>query len=202
MAYEYLPGIMSDVDIMKASQEEGLVSPFCVSVNKDSEGRRICSYGVSSYGYDMRLGGDFLVAREQKSDMTAVLDVHDAWLTKEAFVTRKVAEGCALVIPPHGFALATTLETVKMPEDCIAICLGKSTYARVGLVVNVTPLEPGWEGQITMELSNTTNLPLKVYVGEGIMQVLFFKGARPCRKPYTSRSGKYTGQTGPTLPRV
>lgn len=199
-----MPGILCDKQIKDEALTHGMIAPFSVSTNKNAAGKKICSYGVSSYGYDVRLGGDFFVARDTRPEAVnpGMLDVHDAWSVRDAFIKKHVPAGEALVIPPHGFALACTMETIRMPKDCLAICMGKSTYARVGLVVNVTPLEPGWEGQVTMELSNTTHLPVKVYVGEGIMQVLFFRGAVACESPYTARSGKYLGQSGPTLPRM
>lgn len=199
-----MPGILSDKQIADEARTHGMIEPFSVSTNKNAEGKKICSYGVSSYGYDVRLGGDFLVARDTRPECVnpGMLDVHDAWSVNDAFTKKHVEEGEALIIPPHGFVLACTVETIKMPKDCIAVCMGKSTYARVGLVVNVTPLEPGWEGQVTMELSNTTHLPVKVYVGEGVMQILFFRGAVACENPYVARSGKYLGQKGPTLPRM
>lgn len=200
-----MPGILSDRQIKEEANRHGMIQPFSsVSVNKDADGKKICSYGLSSYGYDVRLSGDFKVARDTRplASNPGHLDIHDAWSLEDAFVTKKVANGGFLEIPPHGFVLACTEETIRMPKDCLAICMGKSTYARVGLVVNVTPLEPGWEGQVTMELSNTTHLPVRVYVGEGIMQILFFRGAVQCEHSYTSRSSKYMNQRGPTLPRM
>ena len=199
-----MPGILCDKQIKDEALTHGMIEPFSVSMNKNAEGKKICSYGVSSYGYDVRLSNDFFVARDTRPESVnpGMLDVHDAWSVRDAFIKKHVPDGEALVIPPHGFALACTMETIRIPKDCLAVCMGKSTYARVGLVVNVTPLEPGWEGQVTMELSNTTHLPVKVYVGEGIMQVLFFRGAVACENPYTARSGKYLGQSGPTLPRM
>lgn len=152
---------------------------------------KVISYGLSSYGYDVRLGNQFQV-------FTPALDgVHLAVDPKEfhpAFMREiEVEDHAALLIPPNSYALGHSVERFSMPEDVTGVCVGKSTYARCGVIVNVTPLEAGWQGYVTIEISNATSLPIKVYAGEGIMQVLFFQG-EPCRVSYASRAGKYQGQ--------
>ena len=152
------------------------------------------SYGLSSYGYDARLSDEFMIFTNVDN---AIVDPKN--FDRTSFVER-TADVC--VIPPNSFALARTVEYFRIPDDVLVICLGKSTYARCGLIVNVTPLEPGWEGQVTLEISNTTPLPAKVYANEGICQFLFYKGDSPCEVTYAARDGKYMGQRGVTLPRL
>jgi dCTP deaminase len=169
-----------------------MIEPFERQQVRAINGEPLISYGLSSNGYDARLAGDF------KFPTGGVLDPKHPkgtdWHTVEGH------SGC-LVIPAHGFVLARTVEYFRIPDDVFVICLGKSTYARNGLIVNVTPLEPGWEGHVTLELSNTTNLPSVVYVGEGICQFVFFRGERPAVS-YGDRNGKYQNQVGVTLARV
>ena len=152
------------------------------------------SYGLSSYGYDARVAPEFKIFTNVDS---AVVDPKN--FSDKSFVDRDT-DVC--VIPPNSFALARTVEYFRVPKDVLVICLGKSTYARCGIIVNVTPLEPGWEGHVTLEFSNTTPLPAKIYANEGACQFLFLQGNEPCETAYSDRSGKYQGQTGVTLPKL
>lgn len=159
------------------------------------EGRRgVISYGISSYGYDVRVGRKFKVFTNARC---AVVDPKN--FDPSSFVD---IEGDACLIPPNSFALAETVEYLEIPRDVIGICVGKSTYARCGIIVNVTPLEPEWRGRITIEISNTTPLPAKIYAGEGIAQILFLRADALCRTSYADRQGKYQDQEGLTLPFV
>lgn len=185
-----MPGIMPDHWIRKMALERGMIDPF-VEAQK-SEG--IISYGVSSYGYDARCSDEFMIFTNVDN---AIVDPKN--FSNQSFVERKTP---VCVIPPNSFVLTRTVEYFKIPEDTLVICLGKSTYARCGLIVNVTPLEPGWEGHVTLEISNTTPLPARVYANEGVAQFLFFKGSSPCEVTYADRKGKYMGQRGVTLPRM
>lgn len=157
------------------------------------------SYGVSSYGYDIRVGTVFKVFTNVNS---AIIDPKG--FTEDSFVTVDTRETGKdhVLIPPNSFALCETVETVSMPRGYLAICLGKSTYARCGIIVNVTPIEPEWRGKITLEISNTTPLPAKIYANEGIAQLIFLKGDQVCAMSYADKSGKYQDQSGLTLPRV
>lgn len=182
--------ILSDRWIRQMAQEKGMIEPFVDRQRK--EGR--ISFGLSSYGYDARVSSEFKVFTNIDS---ATVDPKD--FSDNSFVTRTVDE---CIIPPNSFALARTVEYFRIPRDVLVICLGKSTYARCGIIVNVTPLEPEWEGHVTLEFSNTTPLPAKIYANEGACQFLFLKGNEPCEVSYADRSGKYQGQTGVTLPRL
>jgi dCTP deaminase len=182
--------IMPDSWIRKQSLERGMITPFEECQKREG----MVSYGLSSYGYDCRLSDEFMIFTNVDN---AIVDPKN--FSTSSFVTRKT-DVC--IIPPNSFALARTVETFKVPRDVLVICLGKSTYARCGLIVNVTPLEPEWEGQVTLEISNTTPLPAKVYANEGIAQFLFFKGDSVCEVSYADRAGKYMGQKGVTLPRM
>lgn len=170
----------------------GMLDNYAEKQIREIDGERIISWGLSSFGYDARLAGEF---------MWPVRGTLDPKSTSAKWEKQTVTNDLGYVIPPHGFVLARTVERFKMPDDVMAICVGKSTYARNGIIVNVTPLEPGWEGHVTLELSNTTDLPSVVYVGEGICQFVFFRGERPSVS-YADRAGKYQGQTGVTLARV
>jgi dCTP deaminase len=182
-------GIKSDGWIKEKSLK-GMIEPFeSAQVRKD-----VISYGLSSYGYDIRVADEFRVFTNINS---TVIDPKN--FDSSSFVTIKAA---TCIIPPNSFALARTVEYFRIPENVITICLGKSTYARCGIIINVTPFEPGWEGNVTLEISNTTPLPAKIYANEGIAQVLFFEGDEPCLTSYRAKGGKYMGQTGVTLPRL
>jgi dCTP deaminase len=181
---------MPDHWIRDQAKEHGMIDPFV-----EAQRREGCiSYGVSSYGYDARVADDFMIFTNVDN---AVVDPKD--FSDETFVKRKT-DVC--IIPPNSFVLARTIEYFRIPKDVLVICLGKSTYARCGIIVNVTPLEPGWEGHVTLEFSNTTTLPAKVYANEGACQFLFFKGHSPCEVTYADRAGKYMKQTGVTLPKI
>ena len=182
--------ILPDHWIRRMAKERGLIEPFSERV--DDEG--IISYGLSSYGYDVRVSREFKVFTNV---FNSIVDPKN--FTEDSFVTM---EKDVCVIPPNSFALARTLEYFRIPDDVLTICLGKSTYARCGIIVNVTPFEPGWEGTATLEISNTTPLPARIHAGEGIAQVLFFRAEEPCETTYADRGGKYQGQQGITLPRV
>ena len=182
--------VLSDKWIRKMSKKYNMISPF---ISKQVRKGKI-SFGLSSYGYDARVSNDFKIFTNVNSTT-----VDPKKFKKEGFVSRK-SKVC--VIPPNSFALARTVEYFKIPENVMVICLGKSTYARCGIIVNVTPLEPGWEGHVTLEISNTTPLPARVYANEGLAQFLFFKGSDICETSYADRKGKYMGQQGVTLPRL
>lgn len=182
--------IMADRWIRQKAHEEKMIDPF---VEKQRAEGGI-SYGLSSYGYDARCADEFKIFTNVDN---AIVDPKN--FSTNSFVDRKT-DIC--VIPPNSFALTRTVEYFRIPKDVLVICLGKSTYARCGLIVNVTPLEPGWEGHVTLEISNTTPLPARVYANEGICQFLFLQGNEPCEISYADRAGKYMGQTGITLPRL
>ncbi len=154
----------------------------------------VISYGLSSYGYDVRVGRKFKIFTNA---LCAVVDPKK--FDRTSFVD---FEGDECLIPPNSFALAETVEHIEIPRDILSVCVGKSTYARCGIIVNVTPLEPEWRGKVTIEISNTTPLPAKIYAGEGIAQMLFFRGEAVCQKSYADKSGKYQNQKGLTLPFV
>lgn len=182
--------IMPDHWIREQAMNNGMIEPFVEKQTRDG----CISYGLSSYGYDARLAPEFKIFTNVDN---AMVDPKD--FRSETFVDRS-GEYC--IIPPNSFVLSTTVEYFRIPKDILVICLGKSTYARCGLIVNVTPLEPGWEGQVTLEISNTTQLPAKVYANEGIAQFLFFKGDSPCEVSYADRAGKYMGQRGTTTAKL
>ena len=175
------------------------IEPF--SDNEKRLGR--VSYGVSSYGYDVRVGTRFKIFTP--TPRTGGITVVDPKaFTEDLMVEVDTAEQGTdhIIIPPNSFALCETVETIDVPRDVLVICVGKSTYARCGLIVNVTPLEPEWRGKVTIEISNTTPLPAKVYANEGIAQFVFFKGDRTCATSYADKAGKYQDQLGLTLPKV
>ncbi|MEP2988609.1 MAG: dCTP deaminase [Parasphingorhabdus sp.] len=182
--------ILSDRWIRNETNHAGMIEPFVESQKRDG----CISYGLSSYGYDARVSDEFKVFTNVNN---AIVDPKD--FSDNSFVDRKT--DCC-IIPPNSFALARTVEYFRIPRDVLVICLGKSTYARCGIIVNVTPLEPEWEGHVTLEFSNTTPLPAKVYANEGACQFLFLKGNEPCEVSYAERSGKYMGQKGVTLPKL
>ena len=182
--------ILSDKWIRTQALEHGMIDPFVERQTKDG----VISYGLSSYGYDARVASEFKIFTNVDS---AVVDPKN--FSDDGFVSR---ETNVCVIPPNSFVLARTVEYFRIPRDVLVICLGKSTYARCGIIVNVTPLEPEWEGHVTLEFSNTTPLPAKIYANEGACQFLFLKGNEACEVSYRDRNGKYMGQTGVTLPKV
>src|SRR5512138_2073204 len=182
--------IQSDRWIREQAQQHGVIEPFVEAQKREG----VISYGLSSYGYDARVADEFKIFTNIDS---AVIDPKD--FAHTSFVDRKTD---ACIIPPNSFALGHTVEYFRIPRDVLVICLGKSTYARCGIIVNVTPLEPEWEGQVTIEISNTTPLPAKVYANEGVAQVLFFQGDEVCAKSYKDKKGKYQAQRGVTLRRL
>ena len=182
--------VLSDRWIKKMAIEQEMIKPF-VSEQKSSKN---ISYGLSSYGYDARVSNEFKIF----TDVDSVI-VDPKNFKRNSFVSRT---GKECIIPPNSFVLASTVEYFKIPKDVLVICLGKSTYARCGIIVNVTPLEPGWEGHVTLEFSNTTPLPAKIYANEGAAQFIFLKGNEDPEITYAQRNGKYMKQTGVTLPKV
>jgi len=182
--------IKPDTWITRMALEHRMIEPF---VN-DQVRAGVISYGVSSYGYDVRVGDQFKVFTNV---FNTVVDPKN--FDPKSFVDIQ-ADEC--VIPPNSFALASTIEYFRIPRDVLTVCLGKSTYARCGIIVNVTPFEPEWEGHVTIEISNTTPLPAKIYANEGIAQVLFFQSDEPCARSYKDKKGKYQAQRGVTLPRI
>ena len=185
-----LPGLLADHQIRKLAADQGMIEPFIEKQKRDG----VISFGLSSFGYDARCSEDFKIFTNVDNAM-----VDPKNFSEQSFVDR-TTDIC--VIPPNSFALTHTVEYFRIPEDVLVICLGKSTYARCGLIVNVTPLEPGWEGHVTLEISNTTPLPARVYANEGIAQFLFFKGSSACETSYADRAVKYMGQRGVTLPKL
>ena len=182
--------VLSDKWIRRMSKDKKMISPF---VSKQVRKGKI-SFGLSSYGYDARVSNDFRIFTDVNS---AIVDPKN--FKKDSFVSKKSS---ICVIPPNSFALARTVEYFRIPENVMVICLGKSTYARCGIIVNVTPLEPGWEGHVTLEFSNTTPLPAKIYANEGAAQFVFIKGNEKPEVTYAKRKGKYMKQKGVTLPKI
>lgn len=175
---------------IKEMAENGMIEPY----SPEQIRKGVISYGVSSYGYDMRIADEFKIFTNINS---TIVDPKN--FDPKSFVDFK---GDICIIPPNSFALGYSIEYFRIPRDVIVICLGKSTYARCGLVVNVTPLEPEWEGHVTIEISNTTPLPAKIYANEGIAQLLFLKGIEVCERSYADKTGKYQSQKGITLPKI
>lgn len=204
--------VLCDSDIRERCEgtSSPMISPFVGEQVREVEGRRVISYGVSSYGYDIRLGARVRLARDPQRMVGG--DVARDWCVDpkaslaEHFRDAPVVKndnGLCVKIPPHGFALAHSVEHFNIPRDLLALCFGKSTYARCGLIVNVTPLEPEWQGYLTLEISNTTPMPAVVYVNEGICQLVFHTARRACSVSYGDRRGKYNKQPAePVLPKT
>lgn len=186
--------IKSDRWIREMAQNHGMIEPFVPEQVRRHGDDKVISYGVSSYGYDIRCADEFKVF----TNINATI-VDPKSFDPESFVDH---QGDQCVIPPNSFCLARTVEYFRIPRDVLTICLGKSTYARCGIIVNVTPLEPEWEGHVTLEFSNTTPLPARIYANEGVAQVLFLQSDEECETSYRDRGGKYQGQTGVTLPQA
>jgi dCTP deaminase len=178
--------VLSDIEI----SQDVVIRPFAEGAVRPG----VISYGVSSYGYDVRVGDKYKV----------FTNVHSAIVDPKNFSSKSFVDiqGDHCIIPPNSFALAETVEYFEIPRDVLAICVGKSTYARCGIIVNVTPLEPEWRGKVTIEISNTTPLPAKIYSNEGIAQIIFLRAERTCSVSYADKSGKYQDQEGLTLPKV
>ena len=186
--------IKSDRWIRRMADKHGMIEPFESGQVRENGGDRIVSYGTSSYGYDVRCSDEFKIFTNINS---AVVDPKA--FDQNSFVDM---QNDVCVIPPNSFVLARTVEYFRIPRNVLTICLGKSTYARCGIIVNVTPLEPEWEGHVTLEFSNTTPLPAKIYANEGVAQMLFLESDEECETSYRDRGGKYQGQTGVTLPKA
>jgi dCTP deaminase len=182
--------LKSDRWIRKMALEHDMINPF----SEKQVSNHVISFGLSSYGYDLRVADEFKIFTNVNS---AMIDPKN--FDERSFVT--VRSECA-IIPPNSFALARSVEYFKIPRDVLTICVGKSTYARCGIIVNVTPFEPEWEGFVTLEISNTTPLPAKIYANEGLCQIIFFQGDEPCEISYKDRKGKYQAQKGIVLPKV
>ena len=186
--------LKSDKWIRRMAAEHGMIEPYSFEQIRDTGDGRIVSFGTSSYGYDVRCADEFKIFTNINS---AVVDPKN--FDESSFVDVK-SEVC--IIPPNSFALARTVEYFRIPRNVLTVCLGKSTYARCGIIVNVTPLEPEWEGHVTLEFSNTTPLPAKIYANEGVAQMIFFESDETCEVSYRDRGGKYQGQRGVTLPKT
>jgi len=182
--------IKSDRWIKRMAREHRMIEPFIESQVRGSA----ISYGLSSYGYDIRVADEFKI----------FTNINNTVIDPKSFDPRSFVDikTDVCIVPPNSFALARTIEYFRIPRDVLTICLGKSTYARCGIIVNVTPFEPEWEGTVTLEISNTTPLPAKIYANEGIAQVLFFQSDEPCEMSYKDKKGKYQAQTGVTLPKI
>jgi dCTP deaminase len=186
--------IKSDNWIRRMAKAHGMIEPFEADQMRQAHGRRIISYGTSSYGYDVRCANEFKIFTNINSTI-----VDPKQFDEKSFVD---FGGDVCIIPPNSFALARTIEYFRIPRNVLVVCLGKSTYARCGIICNVTPLEPEWEGHVTLEFSNTTPLPAKIYAHEGVAQMLFFESDEVCATSYRDRGGKYQGQKGVTLPKA
>ncbi|MDD2989914.1 MAG: dCTP deaminase [Zoogloea sp.] len=187
--------IKSDHWIRRMSEGDAkMIEPFAPELVRHNEGGKIVSYGTSSYGYDVRVANEFKI----------FTNINSTIVDPKNFDERNFVDfvGDVCIIPPNSFALARTVEYFRIPRSVLTVCLGKSTYARCGIIVNVTPLEPEWEGHVTLEFSNTTPLPAKIYANEGVAQMLFFESDEVCATSYKDRGGKYLGQTGVTLPKI
>ncbi len=186
--------IKSDRWIRRMAADHKMIEPFEPGQVREVAGQRIVSYGTSSYGYDIRCSSEFKI----------FTNINSTIVDPKAFDQKSFVDfsGGVCIIPPNSFALARTVEYFRIPRNVLTICLGKSTYARCGIIVNVTPLEPEWEGHVTLEFSNTTPLPAKIYANEGVAQVIFFESDEVCETSYRDRGGKYQGQTGVTPPKV
>ncbi len=182
--------IKSDRWIRKMATEHGMIEPFVESQIR----KGVISFGLSSYGYDIRIADEFRI----------FTNINNTIVDPKNFDERSLVDfrGEVCIIPPNSFALGRTVEYMRIPRNVMTICVGKSTYARCGIITNVTPLEPGWEGHITLEISNTSPLPAKIYANEGIAQILFFESDEPCETSYADKKGKYQAQRGVTLPRI
>ncbi|MCA9740044.1 MAG: dCTP deaminase [Deferribacteres bacterium] len=182
--------IKSDKWIRKMASEQGMIEPFVEKQVREG----VISYGLSSYGYDIRIADEFRI----------FTNINNTIVDPKHFDPRSLVDfkGDVCIIPPNSFALGRTVEYIRIPKQVMTICVGKSTYARCGIITNVTPLEPGWEGHVTLEVSNTTPLPARIYANEGIAQILFFESDELCETSYADKQGKYQAQTGVTLPKI
>lgn len=186
--------LLSDDRIREFVKKYNMIEPFSDKLIKKKEDGNVVSYGLSSYGYDLRIADEFKIFTNVHNIL-----VDPKNFREESFITIK---GDSCIIPPNSFALARSVEYFRIPRNILTICIGKSTYARCGIIVNVTPFEPEWEGVVTLEISNTTPLPAKVYANEGVAQVLFFEAKSPCSISYADRKGKYMKQKGIVSPKM
>jgi dCTP deaminase len=186
--------LLSDEEIKKLAKKHKMIDPYVDELVKHFEDKKIVSYGTSSYGYDLRVADEFKVFTNVYN---SIVDPKN--FREDSFVDIK---GPFCIIPPNSFALARSVEYFRIPRNILTLCIGKSTYARCGIIVNVTPFEPEWEGFVTLEISNTTPLPAKIYSNEGLAQVLFFEVNNICKISYADRKGKYMNQTGIVVPRI
>lgn len=186
--------LKSDKWIAQMSKDKKMIEPFVEDLVQHKDGKKIISYGLSSYGYDIRVSNKFKV----------FTNVHSPFIDPKGFKKNEFVdiESDMCMIPPNSFALAVSVEYFRIPRNVLTLCIGKSTYARCGIIVNVTPFEPGWEGYVTLEISNTTPLPARIYANEGLAQVVFLEGDEACLTSYADRQGKYMKQEGITLPTV
>jgi dCTP deaminase len=186
--------IKSDKWIRRMATDYGMIDPFEPNQIKELDGRRVISYGTSSYGYDIRCADEFKL----------FTNINSTIVDPKEFDSKNLVDvkGEYVIVPPNSFALARTVEYFRIPRNVLTICLGKSTYARCGIIVNVTPFEPEWEGYVTLEFSNTTPLPAKIYANEGVAQVIFFESDEMCETSYKDRGGKYQRQHGVTPPKL
>lgn len=189
-------GVKNDAWIRKMAREHGMIEPFQDRLVRQADPRapKVVSYGVSSYGYDLRVAPEFKIFTNVNGTIIDPKAFDDS-----AFVP---FEGDVCIVPPNSFALARSVEYFRIPRDVFTVCVGKSTYARCGIITNVTPFEPEWEGHVTLEISNTTPLPARIYANEGLCQVIFFGADEVCEVSYADRNGKYQGQRGVTPPRI
>jgi dCTP deaminase len=187
-------GVQPDHWIRRMAKEHGMIEPFEDGLVRRNAAGPVISYGLSSYGYDLRVSNEFKV----------FTNVYNAIVDPKAFDDRSFVDisGDSCLVPPNSFALARSVEYFRIPRDVITLCVGKSTYARCGIIVNVTPFEPEWEGHVTLEISNTTPLPARIYAGEGLAQVLFLAATEVCETSYADRAGKYQAQRGIVGPRA
>ena len=183
-------GVKADRWIKKMALEKKMIEPF----EEKQVRNNVISFGVSSYGYDLRVSNEFKIFTNINTTIIDPKNFDPASLVD--------FEGDVCIVPPNSFVLGRSVEYFRIPENVITVCVGKSTYARCGIITNVTPFEPGWEGFVTLEISNTTPIPAKIYANEGIAQVLFFEGDEPCEVSYATKKGKYQAQKGVTLPKV
>jgi len=187
-------GVHADSWIRRMAHEGRMIEPFEERLVRQNGGGPVISYGLSSYGYDLRVADEFKV----------FTNVFNAVVDPKAFDSSSFVDmrGSSCLVPPNSFALARSIEYFRIPRDVLVLCVGKSTYARCGIIVNVTPLEPEWEGHVTLEISNTTPLPARIYANEGLAQVIFLAATETCETSYANRAGKYQGQQGITVPQM
>lgn len=187
-------GVLADHQIIELCRNRGMIMPFENQSVRFADGNKIISYGPSSYGYDARLADEFMIFTNSMSSMIDVKNINQSCFIKHV--------GPECIIPPNSYVLARTIEVFKIPRDILVTCIGKSSYARAGIMINVTPLEPEWEGTVTLEIANCTTLPAKIYANEGICQFVFHRADQVCSISYADKGGKYMGQRGVTMAKL